>query len=70
MARKYQPKFRYVLRCMNYGNPLYVAPVKNQQTQVTDRIEEAEVFDDRDNHELKARFFKAQTGYEFTMQRI
>lgn len=64
-----RPKF--VMRCMRFGNETFIGdPAKmgveiDLRPVITDRKQEARVFDDRDNLTMKARFFKATTGLDF-----
>lgn len=64
MARKYTPKFKFVIKAGN----LFIGPVKNGRATLVDRAEDAEVYDDRDNFGMKARFFKAMFGMDFEQQ--
>jgi len=52
----------------NTGNPetfIWFAGAKHGQPSFTDNINEAEIFDERDNKELKIRFLKAISTLDF-----
>ena len=61
---------RYVLRAIGVAGDVYIAPCIHGQTQITDKITDAEKFDDRDNLAMKCRFQRAVTGMEWQAVRI
>lgn len=64
MARKHKPAFTYVIR----SGDMFIGPVVNLRATLVASIEEAEVYDDRDNFAMKSRFFKAMFGMDFDQQ--
>lgn len=56
---------QFVLKATEFNNPCYIAECVDLQTMVTDKLEEAQVYDIRDNLPMKIKFFKAQTGIDF-----
>lgn len=54
-----QPK---VMVTREFGSVIYIAPSKNLQVQITDKLEEAEVWDNNDG-DNKLQFHRVLTGY-------
>jgi len=56
---------QFVMQAKAGDTTVYFAGPKNLEPSFTDNKAEAEVFDERDNPEIKARFLKAVTTLEF-----
>lgn len=59
MAARYTPKFRFVLADKQTGRFPKIDTGLISEKQLTDSLEYTYVFDDRDNPELKKRYYNA-----------
>jgi len=57
---------RFVMAAEAGSTTVYFAGPKNLEPTFTDNKADAEVFDERDNPEIKASFLKAVTALEFS----
>ena len=55
---------QYFLVTYEFGNPIYVAPLKDLQIQVTPNKEEAELWSELDKSPSKLHYHIASTGYK------
>ena len=60
-------KFKFRIVTEQFGYPLYAAVIDGRVTG-TDRAEEAAMFDERDNPEVKRNFWTDITGLDFTVE--
>lgn len=62
---------KYVMHTDEHGFDIYVAPLKNFEIQVTDKIEEAEIWGERDvKSALKLKHHQFVTGLNFQWKKI
>jgi len=55
---------QYVMVTYEFGDPIYIAPLKDLQIQVTPNRNEAELWGELDNSPTKLQFHIATTGYK------
>ena len=55
---------QYVMVSYEFGTPIYVAPLKDLQIQVTPNKEEAELWSELDKSPSKLGYHVATTGYK------
>jgi len=53
----------YVMVTHEFGTPIYIAPLKDLQIQVTPNKEEAELWSELDKSPSKLQYHVASTGY-------
>ena len=54
-----------------FGKPVYIAPLKNLQIQITSEEAEAEIWSELDTTPIKLDYHKISTGYkELKFERI
>lgn len=62
---------QHVLVSREFGYPIYVERCADRIGNITDRIEDAEVFDDAENNlALKEAYWTALAGYSFEAEPI
>lgn len=61
---------QFVLFTNQYGQEMYISDSEKTNIPVTDTIDEALVFDHRDNPDIKLPYWKALTGYELQIKYI
>jgi hypothetical protein len=54
---------KYVMVTYEFGDPIYIAPLKDLQIQVTPNRTEAETWAEIDNTPVKLEYHKIVTGY-------
>ena len=54
---------KYVMVTYEFGEPIFIAPLKDLQIQVTPNKNEAELWSELDNSPTKLEFHIASTGY-------
>lgn len=54
---------KYVMVTHQFGEPIYIAPLKDLQIQVTPNKEEAEIWSEMDTTPTKLAYHRAATGY-------
>ena len=54
---------KYVMVTYEFGDPIYIAPLKDLQIQVTPDKKEAEIWSEMDTTPTKLAYHKAATGY-------
>jgi len=55
---------KYVMITYEFGNPIYVAPLKDLLIQVTLNVDEAELWGELDTTQTKLEYHKVCTGYK------
>jgi len=55
---------QYVMVTYEFGDPIYIAPLKDLQIQVTPNKNEAELWSELDNSPTKLEYHIASTGYK------
>ena len=55
---------QYVMVTYEFGDPIYIAPIKDLQIQVTPNKNEAELWSELDNSPTKLEYHIASTGYK------
>ena len=55
---------KYVMVTYEFGDPIYVAPLKNLNIQVTKSKDEAEIWSEMDNTPTKLEYYKVATGFQ------
>ena len=55
---------RYVMVTYEFEEPIYIAPLKNLQIQVTPNISEAEIWSELDNTPTKLEYHTICTGFK------
>lgn len=58
-----QTSVQKVMVTRQYGAPIYIAPLKNSEIQVTDKLEEAEIWGEMDS-ETKLNYHRSVTGWD------
>jgi len=54
---------KYIMVTYEFGNPIFIAPLRDLQTQVTPNRNEAELWSELDNTDTKLKYHIAYTGY-------
>ena len=54
---------KYVMVTYEFGEPLFIAPLKNLRIQVTSNVTKAELWSELDNSPTKLQYHIACTGY-------
>jgi hypothetical protein len=55
---------KYVMVTYEFGTPIYIAPLKDLQIQVTPNKNDAEIWCELDNSPTKIQFHIISTGYK------
>lgn len=55
---------KYVMVTYEFGDPIFIAPLKDLQIQVTPNKKEAELWSELDNSPTKLDYHIASTGYK------
>jgi hypothetical protein len=55
---------KYVMVTYEFGEPIFIAPLKNLQIQVTPIRNEAELWSELDNSPTKLQYHIVYTGYQ------
>lgn len=55
---------KYVMVTYEFGDPIFIAPLKDLQIQVTPNKNEAELWSELDNSPTKLDYHIASTGYK------
>ena len=55
---------KFVMVTYEFGNPVFIAPLKDLQIQVTSNINEAELWSELDNSTTKLDYHIVCTGYK------
>lgn len=55
---------KYVMVTYEFGDPIFIAPLKDLQIQVTPNKTEAETWTELDNTPTKLNYHKTVTGYQ------
>ncbi len=55
---------KYVLVTYEFGSPIFIAPLKDLQIQVTDKREHAELWSELDISPMKLEYHNVATGYK------
>ena len=53
---------KYVMVTYEFGDPIYIAPLKNMEIQVTTMQSNAEVWSEMDNSPIKLDYHRMATG--------
>lgn len=61
---------QFVLFTNQYGSDMFISDMDKTNIPVTDTINEALVFDYRDNPAIKLDYYKALTGYNLQIKNI
>jgi len=55
---------KFVMVTYEFGSPIFIAPLKNLQIQVTSNREDAELWSELDNSKTKLDYYIVCTGYK------
>ena len=55
---------KYVMVTYEFGDPIFIAPLKNMQIQITLNRNEAEIWNELDNTVTKLQYHIVYTGYK------
>jgi len=58
---------QYVIVTYEFGEPIYIAPLKDLQMQITPNRNEAELWSELDNSPTKLQYHITTTGYKGLM---